>query len=222
MKVYIKKQSYYYLHIYFKFFKDKIEIEGEDYEVDFNFSSLTMYKRGEKFFEVKRRSEKDENEYRCYMLEYFKGYYNPSENFIEEFKKEVEDWKRVSQKRLDEINEIISEIKSILEKERLISDDNIEFFDNYGLGFRYRGCRNVGFWLELVNIRNDRVFPSSTSEFGKFWYIANNFNAPIKCMDAIETLEAIKNIPCFVERVKEKIVKLRKDYEKGGENNENN
>ena len=146
-----------------------------------------------------------------------------TEKLLENLEKELSEWKKVTEKRIEWGNEIVEEVISKIKEYELTGDNNIELIDcpELNLGLRYRGSRNVGFWLYLVSLDTYKSLPPSVSKIDGYSYIGGDFNAEVRYMNAEETLEALKNLPQWTACVTKKIEKLKKDYEEIKEENQN-
>ena len=135
------------------------------------------------------------------------------DKLIEELKKEVQEYKRITNKRLEQANELVNDVIAVIKEAGLQGDNDIDLFDCNGLGLRYRGANNIGYWLYLIELETYRALPESTKDIDRGTYIAGNFNAYVRYMDTVQTLETLKKLPEWVKCVKEKIRKIKEKYE---------
>ena len=137
------------------------------------------------------------------------------EKLIQELKKEVEEYKRVTNKRLNKIHQVLGEIEEIFEEAGIsrmkVSVNGREYILHW-----YKS--NVGAWFTL-----SRFYPSYGSRFAlpttideadRTIYLHGDFHAKIYMMDREEILEAIKDFPEIINKVYEEIRKYREEVEK--------
>ncbi|WP_029523524.1 hypothetical protein [Persephonella sp. KM09-Lau-8] len=139
-----------------------------------------------------------------------------TEELIEQLKKELQDWKKVTQSRIEWANETVDEIIETLKENNFNGNDDIKLLDcpKLKLGLRYRGAQSIGFYLYLVDLDNNKALPPSTKKIDSYEYLGGNFSARVIYMNSIETLETLKKIPEWIECIKEKIETLKKEYQK--------
>ena len=135
------------------------------------------------------------------------------EDIIQELKSKVEEYKKVTNKRLEEANELIEEITEVIKDAGLNGWDDIEMFDYKDLGLRYRGADNLGWWVYLVDTRTYNAIPHNTKVMSGIEYLGGNFNAKVTYMNAEDTLAALRQIPDWIEHVRNKIIEIKEQYE---------
>jgi len=134
---------------------------------------------------------------------------------IDELRSKYEMFKKITQKRLDEANELINILISAIKESKLDNDVDIMLFDNieYNIGFRFRGNKQIGRYIYLVLLSNDNAFPLNINDIGRGKYLAGNFNAYIHYMDTKEVLDTLRKLPDYVKFVNSKLDELIKEFE---------
>ena len=131
---------------------------------------------------------------------------------IEELKKTAEQYKKVTNARLEEANYVVDSVIDIIKEAGLDGENDIRLLDNNGLGLRYKGAQNIGYFLYLVETDTNTVLPKDIEDIDSKTFIGGNFAAPITYMNTENTLEAIKKIPSWIDGVKAKIEEIAIKY----------
>ena len=134
------------------------------------------------------------------------------DELVRELQKTTEQYKRVTQKRLDEVNNLIESVKETVSD---IDADTVEsiWVHVNGTAFRFRWvCSNIGCWFRLQD-ENYRVFPSSVEDMGSSTYLHGDFNCYVRFMDRETVLKVIRNWPEIVGQFQKKLEELAREIE---------
>lgn len=117
------------------------------------------------------------------------------DELVRELQKTTERYKRITQKRLDEVNSLIESVKEAVLDVDTATVESV-WFSVDGTNFRFRWvCSNVGCWFRLED-EDHRVFPSSVKDMGSSTYLHGDFNCRVRFMDretVLKVMELAKN-----------------------------
>lgn len=131
---------------------------------------------------------------------------------MKEILKKAEAVKRITDKKLEEVNSVIEDLVMLLREYHLDDNQTLKKFDYHGFGFGWI-CSNVGCDLDLWELNEFTRFPARRADFGKGRYQHGDFNSFFKFMSYTQTKRFIKILPNFIENFTEVLDNLRQEIE---------
>ena len=131
---------------------------------------------------------------------------------ISEVKKEIVEWKQVTDKRVQEINKVLDELAKTIKEEFDINlwDENVDeilkMFDYEGYGFRPVRQKTFNYKLMLVDIDTYSAFPPSLRANAREDLFSNEFTS-YNYMNFCQIRDFIKKFPEFIQNIKNVIDK---------------
>lgn len=130
---------------------------------------------------------------------------------VKELLKTTQNYKRITQKRLDEVNQLIETVEETVKGiEKTVEEIWIEI---EGSKFRFKKiCSKVGCWFRLQDDEY-RVFPTTVEKIGGSTYLHSDLDCYIKFMDRETVLKVIRNWPKIIGQFQKELERKAKEIE---------
>jgi len=129
------------------------------------------------------------------------------EKLVGELQTITERYKRITQKRLNEVHGIIKKIQEAIEGVDKNTVENIEI-EVEGKTFSFQWIRSkIGSWFNLVD-ENGKLLPAKADKIGSWAYLHGDIDTYVEFMDKDTTFTVIKNFPAIIGEFAKEMEKI--------------